>query len=146
MIFKGLHQCRNSRSFLTDGYIDAIHWFTSLIEILLVDDGIHGNGSLTSLSVTNDKLTLTSSNRNHGVDSLQACLQRFLYRLAIDNTRSLTVKWHLKRIRQIDISLTIDSLSQWIYYTTQEIIVHTNGSDTMRTLYRLSLFNTRRRT
>ena len=37
---------------------------TGLKDGLLVDDGIDGDGGFTSLSIANDKLTLTSANRH----------------------------------------------------------------------------------
>lgn len=52
---------------MADSNIDAVERFavvTSLENSLLVDDSIDSNGSLSSLSVTNDKLTLSSANGN----------------------------------------------------------------------------------
>ena len=54
-------------SLLTDGDVDAVEGLgvvTSLEDGLLVDDGVDSDGSLTSLSITNDKLTLASANRH----------------------------------------------------------------------------------
>ena len=46
--------------------------------IALVDDRVQGDSGLTRLTVTNDELTLTTTDRNHRVDSLQASLQRLM--------------------------------------------------------------------
>ena len=54
-------------SLLADGDVDAVEGFgvvTSLEDSLLVDNGINGDGGFTGLSITNDKLTLSSSNRH----------------------------------------------------------------------------------
>ena len=51
-----------SRSLLADTYID-----TDNIITLLVKDGICCYGSLTGLSVTDDKLSLSSCYREHGI-------------------------------------------------------------------------------
>merc|ERR1719391_1671251 len=61
----------------------------SLVESLLVDDGVDGDGGLASLSVTNDQLTLATANGHKGVNSLDASLHRLRHRLPRDDARSL---------------------------------------------------------
>ena len=59
------HNVGNGGSLLTDGDIDTVERLgvvTSIKGSLLVKDGIDGNSGLTSLTITNDKLSLTSSN------------------------------------------------------------------------------------
>ena len=65
MLLEVLYQGCHGRSFLSDSNIDTINRVALLIEALLIDDSINGNGCLTCLAVTNDKLTLTTTNRNH---------------------------------------------------------------------------------
>ena len=65
MLLQRLHQISNGRSLLTDGYINTVYGLASLIETFLIDDGIHSNSCLTRLAVTNDELTLSTTNRNH---------------------------------------------------------------------------------
>ena len=69
-IFKSLMipQCfnnvSNSWSFLTDGHINAEKLLLSISRIkvsFLVDDGINSNGCFSSLSVSNDQLSLSSA-------------------------------------------------------------------------------------
>ena len=91
-----LNESRYRRSLLTDGNIDTIYRLSCLIERLLVDDSINSDSRLTCLTVTDDKLTLTTTDRNHRVHSLDTSLQWLLNRLTIDNARSFTVEWHLK--------------------------------------------------
>ena len=83
-------------SLLTYGYIDTVYGLAGIVEALLVDDGVDGNGCLSSLAVADDKLTLASADRNHGVDGLQSGLQRLLYRLAVDYSWGLAVERHLE--------------------------------------------------
>jgi hypothetical protein len=50
---------------LTDSYVDAEKGFslvTGIVSSLLVKDCVDGNSSLTSLSVTNNQLTLATTN------------------------------------------------------------------------------------
>lgn len=67
MILEDLHNVGDGRSLLADGDIDAVKSL-GVIRVgvveggLLVDDGIDGDGSLSSLSVTNDELSLATTN------------------------------------------------------------------------------------
>ena len=67
MIFKDLHDVGDGGSLLADGDVDAVK-LLGVLSIgvieggLLVDDGINGDGSLSSLSVTNDELSLATTN------------------------------------------------------------------------------------
>ena len=67
MIFKDLHDVGDGGSLLADSDVDAVKLLgvlgVGVVEGgLLVDDGIDGDGSLSSLSVTNDQLSLASTN------------------------------------------------------------------------------------
>ena len=67
MIFKDLHDVGDGGSLLADSDVDAVKLLgvlsVGVVEGgLLVDDGIDGDGSLSSLSVTNDELSLASAN------------------------------------------------------------------------------------
>ena len=70
VLLQSLNKSSYGRCLLTDGNINTINWFSCLKETLLVDNGINGNSGLTRLTVTNNQLTLSTTNRNHGVDSL----------------------------------------------------------------------------
>lgn len=67
VILKDLHDVRDSRSLLTDGDVNAVK---SLGKVsiwvveggFLVNDGIDGDSGLSGLSISNDQLSLTSSN------------------------------------------------------------------------------------
>ena len=64
-LLKETHDIANGRALLADGDVDAVERLgvvASLEDSLLVDDGVDGNSGLTSLSVTNDQLTLASAN------------------------------------------------------------------------------------
>ncbi len=66
MISKDLNNVRDGRSLLADSDVDAVK-LLGILSVgvveggLLVDDGIDGEGSLSSLSVTNDKLSLATT-------------------------------------------------------------------------------------
>ena len=75
----------------------------------LVDDRIDRNSGLTGLTVTDDQLTLTSSDGNHGVDCLDTCLERRVYALTSDNTTCHTL--NLAEFIGLYGALAIDGLS-----------------------------------
>jgi len=59
------HNVGNSGSLLTDSDVDAVellNFIASIVITLLVKDGIDGNSGLTSLTITNDQFTLTTTN------------------------------------------------------------------------------------
>ena len=141
MLLQRLNKVGNCTCLLSDSDIDTVNGLACLIETLLIDDGIHSNSGLTSLAVTNDQLTLSATNRNHRVDSLQTCLQRFLYWLTINHTRSLAVQRHLKSVSEVDVTLAVDSLAQRIDDATQHVVVDTDRSDTLGTLHHHALLN-----
>lgn len=66
MILENLHDVGDGGSLLADGDVDAVKLLgvlsVGVVEGgLLVDDGIDGDGSLSSLSVTNDELSLATT-------------------------------------------------------------------------------------
>ena len=69
MIFKDLHDVGDGGSLLADSDVDAVKLLgvlsVGVVEGgLLVDDGIDGDGSLSSLSVTDNELSLATTNRD----------------------------------------------------------------------------------
>ena len=94
-------------SLLSNSNVDAVQLgflICSLVEPLLVDDGVNGYGRLSCLSVTNDQLSLSTSNGHQTVYSLNSCLHGFSYRDSGDDTWGLysytsplgSVKWSLQ--------------------------------------------------
>lgn len=72
-IRQSLQNLSDSGPLLSNGNIDAVQLLlliVSLVEALLVDDCVDGKGGLTGLTVTNDQLTLTTTNWHKGVYSL----------------------------------------------------------------------------
>jgi len=91
MIFKGLYYICNSWSFLSNSNINTIELFilfTALKVNLLVDNCVNSDSCFTSLSITNDQFTLSTSNGYKTINSLKSSLHRFMYRFSWNNTRS----------------------------------------------------------
>jgi hypothetical protein len=72
-----VHGLGDRRVLLADGDVDALHALT-----LLVEDRVDGDGGLARLAVADDQLALAAADRRHGVDGLDAGLQRLAHRLA----------------------------------------------------------------
>lgn len=69
MISEDLNDVRDGGSLLANGNVDAVKLLgvlsVGVVEGgLLVDDGIDGDGSLSSLSVTDNELSLATTNRD----------------------------------------------------------------------------------
>ena len=69
MISEDLNDVRDGGSLLANGNVDAVKLLgvlsVGVVEGgLLVDDGIDGDGSLSSLSVTDNELSLPTTNRD----------------------------------------------------------------------------------
>ena len=73
-VSKPLDNLGNGGSLLSNSHIDAeqlLLGISGIIEPLLIDDGINGDSSFASLSVSNDQLTLATTNGHKRVDSLK---------------------------------------------------------------------------
>ena len=135
-----VYNCSNSRTLLTHSNIDTVNGLTLLICLALVEDGVDSNRCLTCLAVTNNQLTLTTTDRNHRVDSLKAGLQRLVYGLTEDNTRRLTLQGHLAGLTH-NLTHTIQRLTQRVDNTTKHTLTHIDRGDTTGTLNGKALLN-----
>ena len=95
---EGLDDVGDRRTFLADCHIDAIDRLSFQVAGPLVDDGVDRDGRLACLTVSDYQLTLAASDRDHGIDGLQACLERFRDRLAVNHPGSFTFQRHLSQL------------------------------------------------
>ena len=58
----------------------------SLVELSLVQHGVESDGGFSGLTITNDQLTLTTSNGDKGVDGLKTSLHRLVDGLSGNDT------------------------------------------------------------
>ena len=92
---------------LADGYIN-----TNDVLTLLVQNGINADGCFTGAAVADDKFTLASSDRNHGVDSFKTCLQGDINRLSVGNTRCFD--FNVAIFAGFDFTFAINRLAQCV--------------------------------
>ncbi len=83
VLFESFHYLSDRGAFLTDCNIN-----TDNILPFLGDDCIDCYRCFTGLSVTDDKLTLTTADRYQGIDRFDTCLKRFMYGFTSHDTGS----------------------------------------------------------
>ena len=128
LLLQCLHEARDGGALLTYRHIYAIYRLTCLVCCTLIKYGINGDGSLSGLTVADYKLTLTPADRNHRVNSLEACLQRFGYWLTEDDTWGLALKRHLTQITG-NPALSIKRFSERVHHTADHPLADIQRSD-----------------
>ena len=130
-LFQGLDDLGDGRALLADGDIDAIELGALVIagiDRLLVQDGVDGHGGLAGLTISNDQLALTATDRDQGVDGLQAGLHRLVHGLPRNDARRLHV--HPATLGHVlDRALAIDGLAQGVDDPAQQAPAHRNVHD-----------------
>mmetsp|Transcript_11764 Transcript_11764/g.21834 ORF Transcript_11764/g.21834 Transcript_11764/m.21834 type:complete len:328 (-) Transcript_11764:43-1026(-) len=117
-LLEGTHKLSNGGSLLTNTNVDA-HKLIHLILGLLVDDGVNGHGSLSSLTITNDQLTLSTANGDKSINSLQTSGHGLMDGLSGDDTRGLDLS--TRASGRVDSTLAINGLSETINDTAQKL-------------------------
>ena len=88
-----------------------------IVDLRLIDNRVDRDGGLARRAVTNDKLTLTTTNGNHRVDRHNTRLHRLVDRFTGNNTRCDLVD----RIGfvGVDWTLAVDWITNRVNHTTQ---------------------------
>ena len=128
LFLQSIYDRCDCRAFLTDGHIDTVHRFAPEISFTLVDDGIYRYCSLSCLAVSDDKFSLASTYRNHGVYGLQTCLERLGHRLTEDDSRSLAFKRHLDKFAG-DGTPAVKRFAERIHDASHHGLAHLDRSD-----------------
>src|SRR5699024_7709174 len=106
----------------------------------LVQDGICSNGSFSCLTVSDDQLTLSPSDREHRVDSQDTCLQWYGNGFTVNNTRGII--FHRTVIIRLDLSFSIDGSTQGVYYPSDKAFAYGNTGSLFSTGYLCTLTDT----
>ncbi len=129
-----LNNTRHCGSLLPYGHVDAEHIF-----FLLVDNCVHGNSRFSSLTVTDDQLPLSPADGEHGINNLDTCLQRSIYRLALDHPRS--EKLYRPEFFSLDRTFAVQRLAHRAHHTTNEGFPYRHLHDAAGPFYFVSFFN-----
>ena len=133
VLLKGLDELSDSRTLLTDGNVDAVKLLGLVVGVvppLLVEDGVKSDGSLTGLTVTNDQLTLTTADGNHGVDGLETSLYGLVDGVTGENTGGLLLGTAL--LGGLDGTLAVNGVSEGVNDATKEL--HADGDVNLNVL------------
>ena len=109
-----LHHRRHRRLLLADGDVHADD-----AGALLVDDRVDRDGGLAGAAVADDQLALATADRDHGVDGLDAGLQRLVDRLPHDDAG----RDDLDRPAglRLDRAQAVDRLAERIHHATEHL-------------------------
>jgi hypothetical protein len=122
LLLKGLDELSDGGTLLTDGNVDTVQLLgliARVVPALLVEHGVESDGSLTGLTVTNDQLTLTTADGNHGVDTLHTSLDGLVDGLTGQNTGSLELGTAL--LLGVKGTLAIDGVTESIDDTAEQL-------------------------
>lgn len=122
VLLEGLDELSDGGTLLTDGDVDAVKLLVligTVVPTLLVEDGIESDGSLAGLTITNDQLTLTTADGNHGVDGLETSLDGLVDGLAGKNAGGLELGTTL--LLAVDGALAIDGVTESIDDTAEKL-------------------------
>ena len=110
---------------LADRHVDADQVFA-----FLVDDRVDQQGGLARLAIADDQLALSAADRDHGVDRLDAGLDRGVDRLACDHTG----RDHLygAGLLGFDGSLAVDRLPERVDDAADQLLAHRHLDDPAR--------------
>jgi hypothetical protein len=140
VLLKGLDELSDGRSLLSDSDVNTVKLLAlvgTVVPLLLVEDGVNGDGGFTGLTITDDKLTLTTANlkvsrgfcgnlksthRNQGVDGLKTGLHGLVDGPTGENSRGLELS--LGSADRLDRSLAVNGVSERVNDPAQK-----TGSD-----------------
>ena len=142
VLLKGLDELGDGRTLLTDGNVDAVKLLGLVVGVvppLLVEDGVKSDGSLTGLTVTNDQLTLTTADGNHGVDGLETSLDGLADGLTGQNTGGLELS--TAALSGLEGTLSIDGVTESVNDTSEKSLADGNVDNLSGTLDGLTLLD-----
>lgn len=122
VLLESLDELSDSGSLLADGDVDAVELLGLVIGAvpsLLVEDGVESDGSLASLTVTDDQLTLTTADGNHGVDGLETGLDGLVDRLAGQDTGGLELS--TASLLGVEGTLAVNGVAESIDNTAEQL-------------------------
>lgn len=122
VLLEGLDELSDGGTLLADGDVDAVELLVlvgAAVPALLVENGIKSDGSLAGLTITNDQLTLTTADGNHGVDGLETGLDGLVDGLTGENAGGLELGTTL--LLAVDGTLAIDGVTEGIDDTAEKL-------------------------
>ena len=107
IVLQCIYDFCNSRSLLSNRHINTDQIFS-----LLIQDCIQGNGCLSCLTISDDQLSLSASDREHRINRKDSCLHRHTDRFSVNDSRRLLLDRAV--IICFDLTLSVDRSPQCI--------------------------------
>nr|BFE68255.1 hypothetical protein GCM10020092_015560 [Actinoplanes digitatis] len=130
------------RRLLADGDVDAADLLVRVAGLpvgALVDDRVERDRGLAGLAVADDQLALAAADRRHGVDRLDAGLERLLHGLPGHDVRRLELE--LAEALALDRAAVVDRLAERVHHAAQVGVAHRNREDAAGPLDLLALLD-----
>ena len=142
--FELFNQLGNSRTFLADRNVHAVHFLAlvvacGVVDLLLVQDRVQSNGSFTGLTVTNDQFALATANGDHRVNGFQASRHWFVNRFPWDNAGGFDVRE--ATLGGFDGAFVVDGVTQTVNNTTQQTVADWHVHDGVSALDGVAFFD-----
>ncbi len=119
---EGFHHLGHGGALLADRDVDADD-----VAALLIDDGIEGDGGLAGLAVANDQFALAAADGDHGVDGLDAGLQRRFHGHAVDHAGRQAFDG--VELGAGDGAFVVDGLAEGVDHPADQRFAHRHGHD-----------------
>src|SRR5213596_1103383 len=113
VLLQSLHHRSDRRGLLPDRHVHADHPFA-----LLIDDRVDRDRRLADGAIPDDQLALAAADRDHRVDRLDACLERFLHWLPFDDSGSDDV--HLAGLRAMERAQSVHRPAQRVHHSPHQ--------------------------
>ena len=98
---------------------------SSFVLLSLGDDGVNGDGGLTGRTVTNDELTLTTTDGDHGVNGHDACLHWHRNGLSLNDAGSDLFNWIL--VGGFDLTFAVEWTTEVVDDAAKHVLTNRNG-------------------
>lgn len=144
ILLKGLNELRDGRTLLSDGDVHAVQLgllVVAIVPLLLVQDGVDGDSSLAGLTITDDELTLTTTDGNHGVDGLETSQHGLRHGLTGQDTGGLDLG--TTTLGGLDGALAIDGVAEGVDDTAEHLGTDGDVDDVSSALDRVALLAVR---
>jgi len=135
VLLKGLYELGDSRSLLSNSDVNTVKLgglVVTVVPSLLVEDGVDGNCGLSGLTITNDQLTLSTTNGNHGVDRLETGQHGLRNGGTREDTRGLDLS--TSTFLGVDRTLSIDGVTESVDDTSEHLRSNGNVDNVSGTL------------
>src|SRR3546814_4738209 len=99
----------------------------ALVDALLVNEGIDGDGGLAGLAVADDQLALAAADGHERVERLETSLHRLVHRFPWDDARRL--HFHALALGVFDRALAVDRVAEAVDDTAEKALADRHRSE-----------------